>query len=199
MNSQLKFVLLGCATAPRQFTPTFARDAFEVHTLCQIVNGCVSAVQSGQLEMLNVLGPACDSLMLRAKLLQESLIHAGTVSDDELVSSFLVQLVGVALQNPLGPAAEQQAADKHAEYIRLYQARLQQAGKELMVNCSNAQQMAEMLNSCAVPMRGAPIWFICGYTPQDHIVNDMWIPERWAQPLMRTITEEQAKALSVPR
>jgi hypothetical protein len=194
-QSQLFFVLVGCATGVYEFTPTFARDLFEVHSTIQIMNGCVHGIAQGKSELRSTLGTYCDLLMLQSKLLEEALIHAASTATDDLSVAFLETLINLQEGQNLVGNRLHDGKDRHAKAVAIYRSRWDDAAATLIANAYDKQQM-NVLAKRPVTLRTMPVWFMCPYSAEDIVVNDTWVPRVWGEQLMKTIIEEQAKALA---
>jgi hypothetical protein len=194
-QSQLLFMLVGCATGVYQFTPTFARDLFELHSTIQIMNGCVHGLAQGKSELKSTLGAYCDLLLLQSKLFEEALIHAASTATDELAVAFLQSLLGLKVGENFTDDLLKEGKDRHARAVTVYRSRWDDATAALLANAYNKQQMT-IIAKQPVTLRTMPVWFMCPYSSEDVVINDTWVPKLWGESLMKTIVEEQAKAIA---
>ncbi len=94
-----------------------------------------------------------------------------------------------AIGNPLGSALS-------ALVVR-HKANVEALKERLRPEVADQPGIAERL--AALSPMGLPVWVTSKDEPGARVINDVWFPKQYAEPLMKSLAEEQAKAMMSQR
>jgi predicted GNAT family N-acyltransferase len=196
MGTEIKSILMGTISGEHEFTPTIMHQLFELHTAVFLLNACVATILDGKdtsTDWRTIMGVACDEVMYKATLLQSMFKHASNLAQNKHVYPFLLNLVGFS--QSVRPSTEElkEALACCNQYTKEYNEQVPQAIEHLMQNAFDASGLEERIQNETI-LNGLPIWFMCGYNDDDKIINDVWLPQQYAAPLMQAVADEEARA-----
>ena len=196
MGTEIKFILMGTVSGEHEFTPTIMHQLFELHTAVFLLNACVATILEGKdtsTDWKTIMGVTCDEVMYKATLLESMFKHAANLAQNKNVYPFLLNLVGFSQSAKPSTEELKEALACCNQYTKEYNEKVPQAIEHLMQNAFDPAGLEERIQHETI-LNGLPIWFMCGYNEDDKIINDVWLPQQYAAPLMQAVADEEARA-----
>ena len=137
-------------------------------------------------------------MALRAIALSEAYLHCSKVADQPDISQLLLMMFGmINKQDPLDDARRDAAGAAFQRLREEYRERINQKYADLLYRAFDRRTIEKAIPNSYVNY--TPIYQTEDDAPGSRIVNDVWFPERYATPLMQTLAEAQAKAMTSQR
>jgi hypothetical protein len=198
MGTEIKFILLGTISGEHEFSPSIMHELFELHTAVFLLNACVATILDGKdtsTDWKAIMGVTCDEVMYKATLLEGIFKHAANLSQNKNVYPFLLNLLGFSQNTRPGTEELEEALACCNQYTKEYNDQVPQTIEHLMKNAFDQAGLEERIRNETVVMNGLPIWFMCGHSQDDKIINDVWLPATYGAPLMQAVADEQARSM----
>jgi hypothetical protein len=177
---------------------TGPEQRYRLNSVIVIANGTLLVARNGGVDVRKsaaALGATYDDAALRAIALSEAYLHCSKVADIPDVGQLLMMLFGMFNQkDPLDDTRREAAGARFHRLREEYAERLSQKVTDL---CNRAFDRSAIEK--AVPgayTNYTPMYLTEDDAPGSRIVNDVWFPERYATPLMQSLAEAQARAMS---
>ena len=178
-NETLHYVLY-LAGADKKLTPISLRMLWSIHSNIVFVNAANSQVSSW-----DTLKEKCLSILVESQLLAEVFRYAADVCSEGLGGQVIEALRSDA---PLSlspyPKLLQLSTQHQVNVLRL--------SEKLRSEYPNSKIVAD--NLAAFSAVDLPVWTAVKEHPGARVINDVWFPKQYAEPLLKALVEEQAKS-----
>jgi hypothetical protein len=177
---------------------TGPEQRYRLNSVIVNANGTLLVARNGGVDVRKSaagLGATYDDAALRAIALSEAYLHCSKVADIPDVGQLLMMLFGMFNhKDPLDDARREAAGARFHRLREEYAERLSQKVTDLRNRAFDRSAIEKSVPGAYINYM--PMYLTEDDAPGSRIVNDVWFPERYATPLMQSLAEAQARAMS---
>jgi len=181
-----------------QLIRTGEEQRYLLNSIIMNANAGLLMARNGKLDLRKsaaALGATYDDAALRATALSEAYLHCSKTADNPDIGQFLVMLLGLINKNDPLDDARRTAAFADLQRLRLeYQDRINRKLADLPDRAFDRGAVEKVIPNAYVNY--TPIRQTEDDEPGAKVINDVWLPERYATPLMQSLAAAQATAMA---
>ena len=187
------YCLLGEATETRQVRMSGEEQRYLLNTEIMFANVEARAAQDPAVS--SHLGERYDLIALRCMALAEAFLHLSKVAASPDLGMLILNFVGLARTNDSMDKERATRADKRLGFlIEDYMKRLEWGTLDLINRGMDSVRILTLGKT--VYRNTMPLWHTERDAPGSRFINDVWMPERYATPLMMDLAKQQAASMT---